>query len=387
MTDSNKQYMISLSVPCLNGNEKKYVNECLDTNWISSLGRFVPEFERNFAEYVGAGHAVALSSGTAALHLSLIASGIKADDEVFVPSLTFIASANSVRYVGAYPVFIDSDRENLGLSLRALENFIEENCEFSDGKLMNKKTSRIIRGLLPVHICGSLCRMDELTAFAGKYNLALIEDAAEAAGCFYKGKHAGTFAKLGCFSFNGNKTMTTGGGGMVVCDDEMLADRIRHLSTQAKSDNFFYSHDEIGYNYRMTNIQAAIGLAQLEHIDKMIERKCQIHSFYKKEFENMKEIALFCEEKDCRSNHWFALLFVPPEKRDKFFSHMESRQIQTRPLWKLNHLHPMFENCCSRGETSTSERLCSSTVCMPCHAGMSDSDSARVASATKEFFN
>lgn len=384
MIDSDKTHAIPLSVPCLAGNEKRYVNECLDTNWISSAGRFVGEFEKEFAKYAGSKYAVAVASGTAALHLALIVSGIKTGEEVFAPALTFIAPLNAIKYVGAYPVFIDSNQENLGISPEGIEEFIAKNCEFKNGKLINKLTSRTISGIVAVHIYGHSCEMEKIIQLKDKYNLKLIEDAAEGMGCLYKNKHVGTFAKTGCFSFNGNKIMTTGGGGMAVSDSKEIADRIRHLSTQAKTDTFYYRHDEIGYNYRMTNIQAAIGLGQLERFDEMLKRKREIHLAYQQAFKDIKGASLFAEQSYCRSNYWLALLFT--EKREELFKFMEKRQIQTRPFWRLNHLHPMFTDC-AKSKTPVDEKLFSSGVCIPCHAGMTDSDVATVIKTVKEFFH
>ena len=377
--------MIPLSVPYLVGNEKKYVDECLDTNWISSVGHFVDEFEASFASYTGTAKAAAVSSGTAALHLALLISGIGNGDEVFVPTLTFIAPVNAVSYTGAKPVFIDSDRKSLGISPEALEDFVCENCSFIGGRLVNKLSGREIKAVVAVNILGHSCMMDELLAFARKYNLTLIEDNAEGAGCIYKGKHVGSYGRFACFSFNGNKVLTTGGGGMITAPDVEDVKLAKHLSTQAKADDLYYSHDMIGYNYRMSNIQAALGLAQLENLEKMIVRKREIHTVYEKELSNLPDSELFIEQSWCRSNYWFALLLLPVGKRDEFMEYMTLKNIQTRPFWKLNHLHPMFHDC-SRGNTPAAEELYERGVCFPCFQGMSDEDIASVVSTIKSFF-
>ena len=377
--------MIPLSVPYLVGNEKKYVDECLDTNWISSVGHFVDEFEASFASYTGTSKAAAVSSGTAALHLALIISEIKQDDEVFVPTLTFIAPVNAVCYTGAKPVFIDCNRESLGISPEALEEFVAEHCSFSDGRLLNKLTGRYIKALIAVNILGHSCMMDELISFSKKYGLTLIEDNAEGAGCRYKEKHVGSSGRFACFSFNGNKVLTTGGGGMITAqnvDDVKLA---KHLSTQAKEEGLYYSHDMIGYNYRMSNIQAALGLAQLENIEKMIARKREIHAVYERELSKLPDTELFIEQAWCRSNYWFALLLVPPKKRDSFMAFMTEQNIQTRPFWKLNHLHPMFRDC-AHGKTPVAAELWERGVCFPCFQGMSDTDVEAVIKAIKSFY-
>ncbi|OGV35335.1 MAG: hypothetical protein A2020_06340 [Lentisphaerae bacterium GWF2_45_14] len=377
--------MIPLSVPYLTGNEKKYVDECINTNWISSVGHFVDEFEDSFAVYSGAAKAAAVSSGTAALHLSLIVSDIKRDDEVFVPSLTFIAPVNAVCYTGAHPVFIDCDRKSLGISPEALEEFVSEHCSFLDERLFNKLTGRYIKALIAVNILGHSCMMDELVAFSSKYGLTLIEDDAEGAGCLYKGRHLGSFGRFGCFSFNGNKTMTTGGGGMAVSSEKEEMKLLKHLSTQAKTDDLYYSHDMIGYNYRMSNIQAAIGLAQLENLENMIARKREIHAVYERELVNIPGAKLFVEQPWCRSNCWFALLLLPRDKRDLFMKFMTEKGIQTRPFWKLNHLHPMFQDC-ARGKTPAAAELWERGACFPCFQGMTDADVEKVVQSIKIFF-
>lgn len=382
MTDEK---IIQLSTPYLSGNEKKYVNECLDTNWISSVGRFVGDFENAFVKYVGAKRAVAVSCGTAGLHLSLIVSGIKQDEEVFVPSLTFIAPVNAIRYTGAWPVFIDSNLTDMGISQEAIEKFIEQNCSFKNNILKNNKTGRRISALIGVHLFGHSCDTDRLSEIAEKYNLTFIEDAAEGIGCIYKGRHVGNAGKFGCFSFNGNKTLTTGGGGMVVTSDDVLADRIKHLSTQAKKDDFYYVHDETGYNYRMMNIQAAIGLAQLEHLEEMIGRKREIHSEYVKAFSDVKGLSVFTAPSDCRSGYWFAVLFLPEGRRDEFIKYMTEKRIQVRPLWTLNHTQPMYAGC-PHGEMTNDDLMYRTGICIPCSAHMDDDDVKRVIITVRNFF-
>ncbi len=383
---SNAYEYIPLSVPIIGVNEKKYVNECLDTNWISSAGRFPGLFEHNFAEYVKTQEAVAVQSGTAALHLCLICAGIGHGDEVMLPSLTFIAPVNAVSYTGAIPLFIDSEEESFGLSPEAIEAYVKENCDFDGSILLNRNTGRRIKAIVPVHLMGHSCRMDEIMETASKYKLTVIEDAAEAIGALYKGRQAGTIAMAGTFSFNGNKTLTTGGGGMIVSQNHELLARARHLSTQAKSDEFFYEHDATGYNYRMLNIQAAIGVAQLEQIVQMIERKRSIHLIYQEAFAKVPDITLFTEKSYCRSAYWFAQLSVPPSKRNDFIQYLAGWKIQARPFWKLNHLHPMYEQC-PKGSLTHAEKLVSEGVSIPCSASMSDDDIKRVISAVSSFFS
>lgn len=379
-----KNEYIPLCIPCMDGNERKYVDDCIDTGWISSVGHYVSDFENEFAKYTGSKKAVALASGTSALHLSLIVAGIKQGEEVFVPSLTFIAPVNAVTYVGASPVFIDVNRDDLGISSGAMQKFIDQNCEFKSGRLYNKKSQKFITAMIMVHICGYCCDVEPLMEIAEKCNLIVIEDAAEAIGCLYKGKHVGNFGHSGCFSFNGNKTLTTGGGGMAVSNDDPVAARIRHLSTQAKKDEFLFEHDEIGYNYRMNNVQAAIGLAQLERIEKTIRRKRDIHERYKEAFKSVNGLNLFKEAQWCRSNCWMGLMFVAPEKKIPFIEYMTALKIQVRPFWGLNHKQPMFRDC-SCGSMENTQALYDSGISFPCGAHMEDKDVERVINAVKEF--
>ncbi|OGV58176.1 MAG: hypothetical protein A2X49_03145 [Lentisphaerae bacterium GWF2_52_8] len=377
---------IPLSVPVLCGNEKKYVDHCLDTGWISSVGEFVNRFEKEFASYTGAAHAVAVVNGTSALHLALLVAGVKPGEEVLVPALTFIAPINAVTYAGAVPVFLDVEEETMGLSPSSFEEFVASSCELRDGILFNRSTGRRITALLPVHIYGHACRMSALLPLARKYGMILLEDAAEAIGTLCDGCHAGTIGSIGSFSFNGNKTLTTGGGGMLVTNDEAYAKRLRHLSTQAKSDELYYRHDEIGYNYRMSNVQAAIGVAQLESFPAALERKRGIHAHYEREFCKL-PLSLFGEAPWCRSNYWMAVLTLSQEMgvRDRFMAHMNGCGIQARPLWDLNNRHPMYcGNPCAA--LPVSEKLYDRCVCIPCGQHMSDGDVERVISAVRGFF-
>ncbi len=376
---------IPLSTPNLSGRERDYVLDCVDTTWISSVGKYVESFERNFASYVKSPGAVAASSGTAALHLALIAAGVKAGDEVFAPSLTFIAPVNAIVYVGATPVFADSEELGFGISAASIESFIEGNCSFDGETLLDKSTGRPITAIVPVHLMGRACEMDKLLALAAKYRLKLIEDAAEGIGCLCKGRHVGTFGLIGCFSFNGNKTLTTGGGGMAVSSDPALLKRMKHLSTQAKSDEFLFEHDETGYNYRMNNIQAALGVGQLEHLDAMLERKRAIHALYAERFASLKGMRLLMESPDCRSACWMAVLKTESsERRDALLKHFAALRIQARPFWALNSGHPMYRHC-PKAELPVAEELHASCVCIPCSSQMGEAEAERVVSASLSF--
>ena len=376
---------IALSTPNLSGHERDYVLDCVDTTWISSVGKYVERFEHDFAKYVDSPGAVAASCGTAALHLALIATGVRAGDEVFVPALTFIAPVNAVAYLGAIPLFADSEESGFGLSASSVERYIERNGSFDGETLINKTTGRRISAIIPVHLMGHACDMDRLLAVAAKYKLKLIEDAAEGIGCQYKGRHVGTFGLVGCFSFNGNKTLTTGGGGMAVSSDLALLKRIKHLSTQAKSDEFLFEHDETGYNYRMNNIQAALGVGQLEHIDTMIERKRAIHAIYEKRLAGLKNISLLKASPDCRSACWMAQIKTrSTEERNGLIKHYGALKIQARPFWALNNGHPMYQGS-PRTELPVATELHAKCVSVPCSSKMTDEEVERVVSATLSF--
>ncbi|RJQ53143.1 MAG: LegC family aminotransferase [Nitrospiraceae bacterium] len=338
--------MIPLSVPELSGNEWKYIKECLDSGWVSSVGKFVERFENALAEYTDCRYSVAVVNGTSALHLSLLACGIQPDDEVIVPSLTFIAPVNTVRYCRAYPVFMDCDRDTLCIDVRKTEDFLFSECvRRSDGFTYNKKTGRRIKAVIPVHIFGHPANMEHLLDISIKYNITVIEDATESLGSEHKGKKTGSFGEAGCFSFNGNKIITTGGGGMVVTDNKDLADRMRHLSTQAKKDAITGDHDEVGYNYRLTNIQAAMGLAQMERLEEFIEIKRRNAVSYRDLLDGTSNVDFLWEQPPSKSNFWLYTIKVPREHRDALMKYLSEKKIQARPIWKLIHTLPMYAEC------------------------------------------
>ncbi len=376
--------MIHLSIPSLAGNEERYVLDCLRSGWISSVGSYVTRFESEFAAYVNAPAAVSTVNGTAALHLALLTTGVKANDDVFAPTLTFVASINAIRYVGAYPVFVDCCDETLGLSPEAIRAYIRDHCTIRGKSLVNRKTNRPITAMMPVHVFGHACRMDELMTIADDYNLTVIEDAAEAVGCLYRDTHAGTIGHAGCYSFNGNKLLTTGGGGMLVFRDVDCAETARHLSTQARTGDDTFGHDQIGYNYRMNNIQAAIGVAQLERVNDMIARKRAIHARYSDAFQDLDGLQLFTEQAWCRSNYWMGLVRLLRASSADFRRTMAAHDIQVRPIWQLNHTHPMYEDV-PRGPTPAAEAIQQSTVCIPCHQAMSDQDVSEVITCCSRF--
>jgi len=339
--------LVPLHAPLFVGNEKKYLNECIDTTFVSSVGKFVDRFEEMVAEYTGAKKAVVCVNGTNALHMAMLLVGVEKDDEILTQALTFIATCNAISYIGAHPVFIDVDKDTMGLSPEAIENWLEENAELKNGGCFNRNTGRRIKACIPMHTFGHPVHLDELVAVCKKYNLELIEDAAESLGSFYKGKHTGTFGKIGAISFNGNKTITTGGGGMLLFNDEELGKFAKHLTTQAKVPHRWeFVHDHIGYNYRMPNINAALGCAQMENLDMFLSNKRETAEQYKTFFANFTDIKFFSEPKDCRSNYWLnAILVKDKEMQQEFLQYTNDKGIMTRPIWGLMNKLPMFSAC------------------------------------------
>ena len=356
----NSDGFIPLHEPRFRGNEKKYLNECIDSTYVSSVGKFVDLFEERIAGYTGAKHAVATVNGTAALHIALILAGVNKDDEVITQSLTFIATTNAISYTGAKPVFIDVDKITLGLSPDSLLNFLKYetyrqlNAVTKSYETINKKTKKRISACIPMHTFGHPARIDELKEVCEEYSIALIEDAAESLGSFYKSKHTGTFGLMGILSFNGNKTLTTGGGGMIITDDEEIAKLAKHLTTQAKVPHKWnYKHDYIGYNYRLTNLAAALGVAQIEQLPEIIKSKRELAKQYK-EFFSSSNITFITEPKNSESNYWLnAIMLENRNERDKFLEYTNANGIMTRPIWELMNRLPMFKDCqCENLENS-----------------------------------
>jgi aminotransferase in exopolysaccharide biosynthesis len=337
---------IQLHAPVFLGNEKKYVNDCIDTTYVSSVGKYVDRFERMIAEYTGSARAAACVNGTNALHLALKLSGVDRDDEVITQPLTFIATVNAITYCGAHPVFIDVDRDTMGLSPQKMTEWLADNAEIKSGLCFNRNTGNRIKACMPMHTFGHPAHIDELIQVCADWHIELIEDAAESIGSFYKGKHTGTFKSIGALSFNGNKTITTGGGGMLLFQNKEQGDYAKHLTTQAKIPHpWEFKHDEIGYNYRMPNINAALGCAQMENIEVMLENKRQTAMEYKQFFHNT-DIVFFDEPKDCQSNFWLNCIILPNKKEQiEFLTETNNSGIMTRPIWELMNRLPMFANC------------------------------------------
>ena len=343
---------IPLSVPNLSLDILKNVKETIETGWVSTGGRYIKEFEEKIARYVGVEKAVSCQSGTAGLHLAMRVLGIGPGDEVIVPTVTFIAAVNPVKYLGAEPVFMDCD-DTLNMDMDKLEEFLENECRYVDGKVINKKNGRVIKAVVVVHVFGNPANMEKLMELKEKYNLKVVEDATEALGSYFiegkfAGKHCGTIGDIGVYSFNANKIITTGGGGMVVSHNRELLDKVEFLSLQAKTDPLYFIHDEIGYNYRMTNIQAAFGVDQIERLEEFIETKIRNYNLYKKALEDIEGLTLLPFRPDTRANHWFYSIIVDKEKygmdRDELLRRLNENNIQTRPLWKLIHTQKPYVN-------------------------------------------
>jgi perosamine synthetase len=337
---------IPLHEPRFWGNEKKYVADCIDSTFVSSVGKYVDKFEEMIAEYTGAKYAVATVNGTAALHIALLLAGVKENTEVITQPVTFIATANAINYCNAHPVFIDVDKETMGMSPARLEEFLTEFGEVrNDGYCYNKKSGRIIKACVPMHTFGFPAKIDEIKSVCEKFNITLIEDSAESLGSTFKGKHTGTFGLMGILSFNGNKTMTTGGGGMIITDDEALAKKARHITTTGKVPHRWdYVHDLVAYNYRMPNLNAALGCAQLEMFNKFVTDKKELHKEYQTFFQNT-DIQLFEEPKNTSANYWLqAIVLKDRAERDAFLEFTNSNKVMTRPIWQLMNKSAMYKN-------------------------------------------
>lgn len=347
---------VMLHAPTFAGNEKKYLNECIDSTFVSSVGPFVDRFEKEIAAFTGAAKAVVCVSGTNALHMAMMLVGVQRDDEVLTQSLTFIATCNAISYIGAHPVFIDVDLDTMGLSPVALERWLDENAEMRHGECFNKTTGRRIKACVPMHTFGHPVRLDEIADICRKWNIELVEDAAESIGSYYKGRHTGTFGRVGAISFNGNKTITTGGGGMLLFQDEELGKFAKHITTQAKVPHrWAFVHDHIGYNYRMPNINAALGCAQLEQIDRFLESKRATAQAYIDYFATEPNGIKFMKEPDgTRSNYWLNAVLLPDrETQQEFLEFTNDHGVMTRPVWELMNRLAMFKDAQTDGLENT----------------------------------
>jgi perosamine synthetase len=343
----NKEF-IPLHAPVFNGNEKKYVNDCIDSTFVSSVGEYVNKFEKMICDYTGAKFAIATTNGTSALHMSLILAGVERDTEVITQALTFVATTNAIAYLGAYPAFIDSEKDNMGMCPQGLSEFFNKYVEMREGSAFNKQTGRKIKACVPMHVFGNPVDTDALVIICDKYNVTLIEDAAESLGSYYKGAHTGIRGSMGTLSFNGNKIVTCGGGGMIVTNDESLAKKAKHLTTTAKRPHAWeFFHDEVGYNYRLPNLNAAMACAQMESLPMFVENKRETAKQYREFFANT-DIRFFDESSDCKSNFWLnAIQLKNRTERDEFLNLTNKNGVMTRPLWVLMNELPAFANCFS----------------------------------------
>lgn len=380
---------IPLSVPNLKGNELKYVTEVIEDEWVSTGGAMITRFEQEIAAYLGVESATACQTGTAGLHLAMLLAAVGRDDEVIVPTLTFIAAVNPVRYVGAEPVFMDCD-DSLCMDVDKLEAFCREECTFEEGELVNKHTGKHIKAIITVHVFGNMSDMERLIPIAKHYNLTVIEDATEALGTYYtegiyKGKYAGTIGNIGVYSFNGNKIITTGGGGMLVARDSALTKQAKYLSTQAKDDEINFIHNEVGYNYRMTNLQAALGVAQLAQLESFIEVKKKNYEIYKREINDIKGVFLLPFKQIFRTNCWFYSLYLDgfSLNRDELIQRFAANRIQTRPIWGLIHQQKPYQNCFAY-KIEKAQDYHNKIVNIPCSTNLTEDDVRRVMLCMKE---
>ena len=346
---------VPLHAPLFIGNEKKYLAECIDTTFVSSVGKFVDRFEELVACYTGSKRAVVCVSGTNALHMGMLLVGVERDDEVLTQALTFIATCNAISYIGAHPVFLDVDRDTLGLSPLAVKRWLSGHAEVRNGQCYNKKTGRRIKACVPMHTFGHPMKIDELSAVCNEYHIELVEDAAESIGSFYKGRHTGTFGRVGVISFNGNKTITTGGGGMLLFQDEELGRLAKHLTTQAKVPHrWAFVHDHIGYNYRMPNINAALGCAQMENLDRYVSNKRETAERYREFFSRIPDVEFVVEPANSRSNYWLnAVLLKDRRAQQSFLEYTNDHGVMTRPVWELMNRLEMFRGCETDGLENT----------------------------------
>lgn len=340
---------VALHEPCFAGNEWKYLKDCLDTGWVSSVGAYVDRFEADLARFTGAQRAVAVVNGTAALQVALRLAGVVAGDEVIVPSLTFVATANAVAYLGATPHFADSAEDTLGLDPVALARHLEQVALTREGRCVNRATGQVIRAVVPMHVFGHPVDLDGLQKVCEEFGLALVEDAAESLGSYYHGRHTGTFGRLATLSFNGNKTITTGGGGAILTNDEELGRLAKHLTTTAKPPHpWAYAHDQLGYNYRLPNLNAALGCAQLEQLPEFLGRKRRLAEAYAQALGGLDGGRVFREPPDCQSNYWLNALILDRGREAELTPCLEATNqagIMTRPAWELMHRLPMYRAC------------------------------------------
>lgn len=370
---AQKEGMIILHDPRFIGNERKYLMDAMDSNFVSSVGEYVGKFEQAICDYTGSKFAVAAVNGTSALHICLLLAGVRPEEEVITQPVSFIATCNAISYTGAKPVFVDVDKHTMGMSAEKLEDFLKENArKGADGYTYNNKTGKRFAAVVPMHTFGHPCDLEGLLEVCERYNITLVEDAAESIGSLYKGKHTGVFGKLAALSFNGNKVITTGGGGMILTQDEKLAKLAKHITTTAKVPHRWeYNHDYTAYNYRLTNLAAALGLGQIEQCDFFIEQKRKLTDKYKAFFAG-KDIEFFTEPENCRSNYWLnAVILKNREERDAFLTYTNDNGVMTRPIWVLNNKLDMYKGC-QCGDLSNAQWLEDRVINIPSTVIISD---------------
>ena len=377
--------MIPLSLPNLAGKEWEYVKQCLDTGWISSAGSFVDRFEVEFAKYLEVEGAISVVNGTSALHIALQLLGVEKNDLVIMPNVTFVASANAISYIGASPLLIDIDQHSWQMDLDLLESFLLTDCKLdSSNTLVHMETSRKISALMIVHVQGNICDMGRLLAICNEYKLPVLEDAAEALGAKYKGQNAGTLGDIGCFSFNGNKIMSTGGGGMIVSQNSEHIKRAKHLTTTAKRDSLTYFHDEVGYNYRLVNVLAALGVAQLEQLDNFIASKINTARFYRDNLKGVGDIGFQLVQDGVESNEW--LFTITTSSMQELLDYLNVNGVMSRPFWIPMNQLPMYNNNLYVNQSDMSARVHSTALSIPCSTNILQSDLEKVTSTIKSFF-
>jgi perosamine synthetase len=382
------QFMIPLSVPHINGNEWKYVKDCLDTGWISSAGSYVNQFEQMVADYVGAKYGVACMNGTVGLHIAQILSGVTSEDHVIAPNITFIATLNAIKYTGATPILIDVNSSDWQMDLDLLEKYLLENTTLKQTELgvfsFHNSTQKRVKAIMPVHVLGNIGNIDRLVEIAKKYHLEIIEDSTEALGSFYKGKHAGTFGKFGVFSFNGNKIISTGGGGVIVTDDEELSKKAKHLTTQAKASQMEYIHDEIGFNYRLVNVLAAIGVAQMEKFPNLLVNKRKMDAFYRSELTGVGDIKFQNVSRDVLANCW--LFTFKTNQMRGLLEFLNANGVQSRPFWMPMNQLVMFEKEIYFQKEDHSSKIYETCISIPSSAGITQDQMSEVVNKIKEFY-
>jgi len=388
----DKKLNIPLSVPNLSMDILDNIKECIETGWVSTGGKFITEFEEKVADYVGVDEAVGVQSGTAALHLAFQILGVAAGDEVIVPTVTFIATVNPITYLGAKPVFMDCD-DSLNIDLDKLEDFLEKNCEQTEDGLLNKNSGNIIKALTIVNVFGNPIDMERIMYIANKYDLKVVEDAAESLGSFYdegqyQGKHTGTIGDIGVLSFNANKILTTGGGGMLISNDEEIIEKARFLAVQAKTDPLYYKHDEIGYNYRLTNIAAAFGTEQIDRLEDFIKVKKKNYELYKEEINKIEGLKLLPFNKNTRPNYWFYSVVVDEEKycinRDQLLTKLNEAGIQARPLWGLISDQKPYKEC-EAYKIDKARHYVDNLINIPCSTNLTKEEVYQVVDMLKEY--